>query len=81
DLCLQIQDFATVVEAEEAMQSGDVGHLMSVWKLWSLMAHGFRMVPQYALHPMWFMVLVEQDLPKQLARLITVSPEHQSAMC
>ncbi|KAG0150430.1 hypothetical protein CROQUDRAFT_38260 [Cronartium quercuum f. sp. fusiforme G11] len=29
-LCLWIHDFATVIEADEAMQCGNVGHLMSV---------------------------------------------------
>ncbi|KAG0152505.1 hypothetical protein CROQUDRAFT_22242, partial [Cronartium quercuum f. sp. fusiforme G11] len=60
----------TVVEAENAMHSGNVGHLTNVWRVWALMAHGLKTLPQYTLHLTWFMVLLEQDLPKLLAKVI-----------
>lgn len=39
---LQLQDFATIVEANQAMSSGDVGCMIQIWKHWSVMAHGMN---------------------------------------
>lgn len=67
---LRIRDFATIIEADEAMHYGDVGRLISMWQMWALMAHGITGLPRYVLDLTRFIFLVEQDLPKPLARVI-----------
>jgi hypothetical protein len=70
NLHLRIRDFGTVIEAEEAMQQGDIGRLFVIYQMWALMAHGVQGLPRYALHLTRFILLVEQDLPPALAKVI-----------
>lgn len=70
NLRLRTRDFATVVEADRATHAGDIGRLTIIWKKWALMAHCLKGLPRYALHLTRFLVLVEQDLPPELAKVI-----------
>lgn len=70
NLRLRIRDFASVVEADSATHKGDIGRLKLMWKRWALMAHGLKGLPRYALHLTRFLILVDQDLPPELFKVI-----------
>lgn len=70
NLMLRLRDFATVVEAHEATRAGDIGRLMLVWKHWAVMAQGIQGLSHYARHIPRIVLLLEEDLPKDLAHAI-----------
>jgi hypothetical protein len=35
NLLLQLSDFATIIEGNQAMKAGNIGRLMNMWKRWS----------------------------------------------
>jgi hypothetical protein len=65
-----LRDLATVVEADHAMRAGDIGRLMSMWKRWSIFAQGINGLSHYALHLPWYILILEEYLPKKLAKVI-----------
>lgn len=67
---LRLRDFATVVEAHEATRAGDIGRLMLMWKQWAIMAQGMKGLSHYSRHIPRIVLLLEEDLPKDLARAI-----------
>jgi len=67
---LQLQYFATVVEANRAMKAGDHGRLMFMWKRWAIMAQGLGKLSHYSKHLPRLIVLLEHVLPDSLSRLV-----------
>lgn len=67
---LRLRDFATVIEADKAMRAGDIGRLMSMWKHWSIISQGLTGLSHYALHLPRYILILEEYLPKNLARVI-----------
>ncbi|PLW13214.1 hypothetical protein PCASD_06518 [Puccinia coronata f. sp. avenae] len=47
NLMLQVQDFATVVECDNAMHAVDIEWVLNVWCLWSVMAHSIKGLDKY----------------------------------
>jgi hypothetical protein len=45
---LQMRNFSTMVEALRAMKEGDHGHLMYMWKHWSVMAQAMGKLSHYS---------------------------------
>ncbi|KAH9821005.1 hypothetical protein DFH28DRAFT_1190502 [Melampsora americana] len=70
NLRLRLQDFASIIEGEDAMRQGDIGRVMLMWKRWSLMAQGMKGLSHYALHLPRMILLLESGLPPELAKLI-----------
>jgi hypothetical protein len=50
NLLLQLRDFATVIEANQAMKAGDIGRLLNIWRMWLMMAQGIKGLDKYAIH-------------------------------
>ncbi|KAH9818850.1 hypothetical protein DFH28DRAFT_1123196 [Melampsora americana] len=46
NLRLQLRVFATIVEGYHAMQVGDIGCVLLMWKRWAVMAHGVKGLSQ-----------------------------------
>lgn len=67
---MRLRDFASVVEAHDSTRAGDIGRLMAMWKRWSVMAQGLPGLSHYARHIPRIVLLLEQDLPKGLAKVI-----------
>ncbi|KAA1074656.1 hypothetical protein PGT21_014869 [Puccinia graminis f. sp. tritici] len=44
----RLHDFSTVVEANRAMKHGDIGRLINVWRMWSVMAQSLPGLTHYA---------------------------------
>lgn len=70
NLCMRLRDFATVVEADSATRAGDIGRLILMWKKWAIMAQGLPGLSHYSLHLPHIILLLEQDLPFELACVI-----------
>lgn len=70
NLRLILHDFSSVVKGDCAMRQGDTGQVVSIWKLWSLMAQGIAGLSHYGLHLPQLILLLEEDLPKPLAHAI-----------
>ncbi|KAA1137119.1 hypothetical protein PGTUg99_013686 [Puccinia graminis f. sp. tritici] len=45
---IMLHDFSSVVEAKRAMQAGDIGRLMIVWKKWCIMTQGLKGLTNYS---------------------------------
>ena len=46
NLIRRLSDFATIVEGNSAMKSGDIGHVINVWKHWVVLAQGIKKLTQ-----------------------------------
>lgn len=67
---LRLRDFASIVEADNAMRDGDIGRVMRMWKRWAIMAQGLSGLSHYAIHLPRFITILEKNLPKNLAKAI-----------
>ncbi|KAI7966333.1 hypothetical protein MJO29_002081 [Puccinia striiformis f. sp. tritici] len=70
NLMLCVSDFATIVEGNTAIKSGDIGCLMNVWKRWSVLAQGIKKLTQYSIQLPRMVILLNKILPKGLRKLI-----------
>lgn len=70
NLMVRLRDFATVVEAHNATRAGDIGRLMEMWKMWAIMSQGIPGLSHYAKHIPRLVLLLEVDLPRDLAHAI-----------
>ncbi|POW12630.1 hypothetical protein PSTT_04206 [Puccinia striiformis] len=48
NLLVRLHDFSTVVEANRAMKNGDIGHLINVWRMWSVMTQSLPGLTHYS---------------------------------
>lgn len=69
-LLLQIRDFSTVVEANQAMHAGDIGRLMLVWKKWGVMLQGMKGLTHYSNYLPRLVLLLTKTLPRPVAKII-----------
>lgn len=69
-LLLRIRDFATVIEANRAMSDGDIGRLLLMWKMWSVMAQGLSGLTHYSRYLPRLIRLLTKVLPKPLSHVI-----------
>jgi hypothetical protein len=44
---IQLQEFSTVVEANQAMKAGNIGSLLNIWKLWLVLSQGLKGLHNY----------------------------------
>jgi hypothetical protein len=65
-----MQDFSTVVEANRAMKAGDVGRLINIWKMWSVMTQSLPGLTHYSAYLPRLVLFLTQILPPDLAKLI-----------
>ncbi|KAA1095747.1 hypothetical protein PGTUg99_028084 [Puccinia graminis f. sp. tritici] len=70
NILLRLQEFSTVIEANNAMKAGDIGRLINVWKIWSVMAQGLKGLTHYSSYLPRMVLLLTQILPPDLAKLL-----------
>ncbi|KNF05273.1 hypothetical protein PSTG_01487 [Puccinia striiformis f. sp. tritici PST-78] len=70
NLLLRLHDFATVLEADRSMKAGDIGRLLNVWRMWSVMAQGIRGLDKYAIHLPRMLILLTEVLPPGLQKVL-----------
>lgn len=70
NMCLRLRDFATIIEADQAMRAGDIGRVLLMWKRWAIMAHGLSGLSHYAIHLPRFILILERFLPKSMAKAL-----------
>ncbi|KAH9458328.1 hypothetical protein Pst134EB_010636 [Puccinia striiformis f. sp. tritici] len=70
NLVVRLQEFSTVVEANNAMKAGDIGRLMNVWKMWSVMAQSLPGLTHYASYLPRLVLLLNEILPPSLSKLL-----------
>ncbi|KAI7934515.1 hypothetical protein MJO28_016942 [Puccinia striiformis f. sp. tritici] len=67
---LRLHDFATVIEADRAMKAGDIGRLLNMWRMWSVMAQGIKGLNKYAIHLPRMLILLTDVLPPGLQKVL-----------
>ncbi|KAA1099875.1 hypothetical protein PGT21_023486 [Puccinia graminis f. sp. tritici] len=67
---IQLHDFSTIVEANRAMKAGDVGRLMNIWKVWSIMAQALPGLVNYRSYLPRTIILLKHVLPPDLSKFI-----------
>ncbi|KAA1067261.1 hypothetical protein PGT21_010172 [Puccinia graminis f. sp. tritici] len=70
NLLLRLGDFASIIEGNRAMKSGDIGRLMNMWKRWSVIAIGVTKLRQYAIQLPRMIILLNHVLPAGLSKII-----------
>ena len=70
NLIRRLSNFATIVEGNAAMKSGDIGRVMNVWKRWAVLAQGIKKLTQYSIQLPRMIVLLNEVLPCGLGTLI-----------
>ncbi|KAI7962873.1 hypothetical protein MJO28_000967 [Puccinia striiformis f. sp. tritici] len=70
NLLLRLHDFATVIEADRAMKAGDIGRLLNMWRMWSVMAQGIKGLNKYAIHLPQMLILLTDVLPPGLQKVL-----------
>ncbi|KNF04588.1 hypothetical protein PSHT_16054 [Puccinia striiformis] len=70
NLLIRIKDFLTGVEANRAMKAGDIGRLLRVWKMWSIMTQSLPGLTHYSAYLPRLVLLITRILPPSLAKLI-----------
>ncbi|EHS63293.1 uncharacterized protein PGTG_21509 [Puccinia graminis f. sp. tritici CRL 75-36-700-3] len=80
-LLFRLHDFSTVVEANRAMKAGDVGRLMNIWKIWSIMSQALPGLVNYRSYLPRMVLLLQNILPPSLRKYILhtllISPSGQ----
>jgi hypothetical protein len=64
NILLQLQDFATVVEADQSMKAGNI------WCCWSVMAQGIKGLTHYSIHLPQTILLITKVLSPGLRHII-----------
>ncbi|POV95267.1 hypothetical protein PSTT_16342 [Puccinia striiformis] len=70
NLLIRLQDFSTVIEASRAMKAGDVGRLIRVWNMWSIMTQLLPGLTHYSAYLPRLVLLITRVLPPSLGKLI-----------
>jgi hypothetical protein len=80
-LLLRLHDFSTIVEANRAMKAGDIGRVMNMWKIWSIMSQAIPGLVNYRSYLPRMLVLLNHVVPSSLRKYILhnllVSPSGQ----
>lgn len=69
-LLLRLRDFATIVEAKRAMSAGDIGRVMMMWKMWSVMIQGMKGLTHYSKYLPQVVAMLTTTLPEPLAHVL-----------
>jgi hypothetical protein len=70
NMLLRIRDFATIIEAKNAMKAGDPGRLMYMWKRWTVMGQGMPKLPHYSKHLPRLILMLEEGLPPSMDKVV-----------
>ncbi|KAH9453954.1 hypothetical protein Pst134EB_014055 [Puccinia striiformis f. sp. tritici] len=70
NLLVRMQEFSTVVEANNAMKAGDIGRLINIWKMWSVMSQSLKGLTHYASYLPRLVLLLTEILPASLSKLL-----------
>jgi hypothetical protein len=70
NMLLRIRDFATIVEASQAMRAGDPGRLMYMWEQWAVMSQALPKLPHYSKHLPRLILMLKHDLPRSVGMLV-----------
>ncbi|PLW11581.1 hypothetical protein PCANC_21460 [Puccinia coronata f. sp. avenae] len=70
NMLLRIRDFATIIEAKNAMKAGDPGRLMYMWKRWAVMGQGMPKLPHYSKHLPRLILMLEEGLPPSMDKVV-----------
>ncbi|EHS63516.1 uncharacterized protein PGTG_21692 [Puccinia graminis f. sp. tritici CRL 75-36-700-3] len=70
NLFIRLQDFSTVIEANRSMKRGDIGRLINVWKMWSIMTQSLPGLTHYSAYLPRLILLITKILPPSLSELI-----------
>ena len=71
NLLIQMQDFSTVIEANQYMKSGVVGWLLNIWKMWSIMSQSLSGLTHYLAYLPQLVLLLTKIFPRSLSRFIS----------
>ncbi|KAA1136013.1 hypothetical protein PGTUg99_021287 [Puccinia graminis f. sp. tritici] len=69
-ILIRLHDFATIVEANRAMKAGDIGRLMNMWKIWSIMSQALTGLVNYRSYLPRMVLLLTHILPPSLSKYI-----------
>jgi hypothetical protein len=58
------------VEANGAMKAGDIGRLINVWKMWSVMSQGLTGLHNYSSYLPITILMLNKFLPEDMAKLL-----------
>ncbi|KAH9460251.1 hypothetical protein Pst134EB_008436 [Puccinia striiformis f. sp. tritici] len=70
NLLIRMHDFSTVVEANRAMKAGDVGRLIRIWTMWSIMTQSLPGLTHYSAYLPRLVLMITKILPPSLAKLM-----------
>ncbi|KAI7949862.1 hypothetical protein MJO28_008683 [Puccinia striiformis f. sp. tritici] len=68
NLLVRLHEFSTVIEANRAMKDGDIGRLINVWRMWSVMAQSLPGLTHYAAYLPRLVLLLTKVLPPSLSK-------------
>jgi len=66
----RLHDFSTVVEANRATKAGDIGRLISMWKVWSIMSQSLTKLVNYRSYLPRLVLLLNHILTPSMSKLI-----------
>ncbi|KAG0145998.1 hypothetical protein CROQUDRAFT_19689, partial [Cronartium quercuum f. sp. fusiforme G11] len=59
NLQLSLCDFATMVEADQSMRTGDIGQRMAMWMKWAILVQGIKKLLAYTIHTLVWGVVAQ----------------------
>ena len=68
---MRLHDFSTIVETNRAMKAGDIGRVMNMWKIWSIMAQAIPGLVNYRSYLPRMVVLINEVLTPPLRQFVT----------
>ncbi|KAI7943747.1 hypothetical protein MJO28_011275 [Puccinia striiformis f. sp. tritici] len=68
NLLVRLHEFSTVVEANRAMKQGDIGRLINIWRMWSVMSQSLPGLTHYATYLPRLVILLTKVLPPSLSK-------------
>ncbi|EHS63592.1 uncharacterized protein PGTG_20686 [Puccinia graminis f. sp. tritici CRL 75-36-700-3] len=78
NLLVRLHEFSTVVEADRAMKAGDIGRLINIWRMWSVMSQSLPGLTHYATYLPRLVLLLTKVLPEGLSRFFRHSIQWQA---
>jgi hypothetical protein len=74
NLLVRLHEFSTVVEADRAMKAGDIGRLINIWRMWSVMSQSLPGLTHYATYLPRLVLLLTKGLSRFFRHSMLVSP-------
>jgi hypothetical protein len=80
NVLVRLHKFSTVIEANRAMRSGDIGELINVWRIWSFMTqslNGLTHYSSYLLRLLISFILLPPFFSKLMQHSLLISPSRR----